>query len=91
VVNVGSADEVTVLDLAHRVLDQAGAPRPEACVEYSGGVEHVPFERVYGEGFVDPRRRRPDLARLVALTGFAPTRTLDDAIRDVLADLPARV
>jgi UDP-glucose 4-epimerase len=75
IVNVGSEEEVTVLDLAKRVAVEAGG----------GTVEHVPFERVYGEGFVDPRRRRPDLSRLVALTGFAPTRTLDDAIRDVLA------
>lgn len=82
VVNVGSDEEVTVLDLARRVLQEVGG---------SGGVEHVPFERVYGEGFVDPRRRRPALARLSHLTGFAPTRTLDDAIRDVLADVPTRV
>ena len=81
IVNVGSDEEVTVLDLARRVLAESGG---------SGSVEHVPFERVYGEGFVDPRRRRPDLARLNALTGFIPSRTLDDAIRDVLAGVPAR-
>jgi UDP-glucose 4-epimerase len=76
VVNVGSDEEVTILDLARRVLAASGS---------QAGVEHVPFERVYGEGFVDPRRRRPDLARLRALTGFAPQRSLDLAIRDVLA------
>jgi UDP-glucose 4-epimerase len=82
IVNVGSEEEVTVLDLARRVLAEAGG---------TGHVEHMPFERVYGEGFVDPRRRRPDLTRLRALTGFVPARTLDDAVRDVLAATPARV
>jgi UDP-glucose 4-epimerase len=82
VVNVGSDEEVSVLDLARRVLRESGG---------TGGVEHVPFERVYGEGFTDPRRRRPDVTRLNLLTGFTPARTLSDAIRDVLADVPARV
>ncbi len=76
VVNVGSDEEVTILDLASRVLAEAGG---------RGGVEHLPFERVYGEGFADPRRRRPDLTRLRALTGFRPRRSLADAVRDVLA------
>lgn len=76
VVNVGSDDEVTILDLARRVVEEAGG---------AGRIEHVPFERVYGEGFVDPRRRRPDLTRLRALTGFVAQRALADAVRDVLA------
>ena len=82
IVNVGSAEEVTILELARRVLAEAGG---------ASRIEHVPFERVYGEGFVDPRRRLPDLARLRALTGFAPAKTLDDAVRDALAATPARV
>lgn len=76
VVNVGGTEETSILELAHRVLARAGA---------TGGVRFVPFVEVYGEGFVDPLRRRPDVSRLVALTGFAPTKTLDDAIDDALA------
>lgn len=76
VVNVGSEEEVTVLALAQRVLALTGS---------RAGIEHVPLERVYGEGFSDPRRRRPDLRRLRELTGFQPARTLEDALRDVLA------
>jgi len=77
VVNVGSDEEVTILDLARRVLAASGS---------AGGLEHVPFERIYGEGFVDPRRRRPDLGRLRSLTGWQPTRSLDEAIQAVLAE-----
>ncbi len=76
VVNVGSDEEVTILDLARRVLSASGS---------DAGLEHIPFERVYGEGFVDPRRRRPDLTLLRSLTGFQPQRTLDEAVRDVVA------
>jgi UDP-glucose 4-epimerase len=75
VVNVGSDEEVKILDLARRVIEASGS---------KAGIEHVPFERVYGEGFVDPRRRRPDLTRLRALTGFFPARNLDDTIAATL-------
>ena len=81
VVNVGSVEEVAILDLAHRVVSAAGSASP---------IRHVPFEQVYGEGFVDPSCRRPDVSRLRALTGFIPRHRLEDAVADVIASLPAR-
>jgi UDP-glucose 4-epimerase len=70
-----------VLDVARHVLAASGS---------DAGVEFVPFERVYGEGFVDPPRRRPDVSRLRALVGWAPRRTLLHAVHDLLATVPAR-
>ncbi|MNC92467.1 hypothetical protein D3C83_89010 [compost metagenome] len=52
-------------------------------------IRFVPFEEVFGPGFLDPPRRRPDVSRLRALVGFAPTRTLLDAIDDALRDAHA--
>jgi len=78
VVNVGTTEEVAILDLAHTVLEEAGG----------GALEFIPFARVYGEGFQDPQRRVPDVGRLVALTGFAPRLTVRDAVRDLLAAVP---
>ncbi len=75
VLNVGSAHEVTVLELARLVIEEAGG---------RGEIEFIPFERVYGEGFVDPPRRVPDTARLERRIGFAPERDLRDAVRDLL-------
>ena len=78
IVNLGSDEEVTVLDVARRVAARVGRPR---------GWRHVDFERVHGEGFPDPRRRRPALDRLRSLLPtWRPSRTLDDAIDDVLAE-----
>jgi len=76
VVNVGSDEEVAVGDLARRVVAAAGTDAP---------IRLVPFADVYGEGFADPPRRRPDLGRLVALTGFARARGLADAIAGAVA------
>jgi UDP-glucose 4-epimerase len=79
VVNVGSDEEWSVLDLARRVLEETGS---------RAGLVHVPFAEVYGEGFEDFRRRRPDLTLLRSLTGFAPRRSVADAVRDLAAAAP---
>ena len=76
IVNVGSDEELSVLDLARRVLSAHGGP---------GDIELVPFERVYGPGFRDPSWRRPDLTRIRSWTGWRPQRSLDDAVYDVLS------
>jgi UDP-glucose 4-epimerase len=76
VVNVGSEEEVAIADLARAVAAEAGTGSP---------IRFVPFAQVYGEGFSDPRRRRPDVSRLREVTGFAPRRRLADAVRDALA------
>ncbi len=76
IVNIGSEDEITILELARRVAAAAGR---------NAGIEHIPFERVYGPGFRDPVSRKPNLAVLHELIDFAPRHDLDDAIRDVLA------
>jgi UDP-glucose 4-epimerase len=76
VLNVGASEPVSILELAERVLAATGA---------IGAVEFVPYERVYGAGFEEPATRRPDTTLLRELTGWRPRRTLEDAIRDVVA------
>lgn len=80
VVNLGSDDDVSVLELADKVNRLAGNTR---------GIEFIPYERVHGEGFRDPLVRRPDLRRLRTLTDLTPAYTLDETIRDALAAAPA--
>ncbi len=75
VVNVGSDEEVAIADLARLVVDVAGTGAP---------LRFVPFVDVYGPGFVDPLTRRPDVARLRRLTGFAPRLRLLDAVTDAV-------
>jgi UDP-glucose 4-epimerase len=81
VVNVGSEEEVSIADLARAVVSEAGTGSP---------LRFVPFEQVYGEGFSDPRRRRPDASRLRRLTGFVARRSLADAVRDAVSHARAR-
>ena len=44
----------------------------------------MPYEEAYGEGFEELGRRQPDTTALRELTGWAPQRTVDDAIDDVI-------
>lgn len=73
--NIGNPQEVSMLDLAHRVVELA---------ESSSQIVLVPYEHAYESGFEDMRRRVPDISRLSALTGFQPTLDLDAIIQRVL-------
>ena len=72
--NVGSDCEVSILELARRVIERTGS---------RSTVEHVPFEDAYGEGFEELGRRQPDTTALRALTGWQPLLTLDEVIDDM--------
>jgi UDP-glucose 4-epimerase len=74
--NVGSAERVRIIDLAHRVLGLTGS-RSE--------LEFVPHEEVYGLGIEDVLHREPSIEKIRAAIGWAPTRTLDDVLADVIA------
>ena len=57
-------------------------------IERSGskaGIRLVPYHEAYDEGFEELGRRKPDTSALRRLTGWSPTRTIDDAIDDVVA------
>ena len=74
--NVGSQTEIPVIDLARRVIAATGA---------DSGIEHIPYDQAYGEGFEELGRRRPETRAIRELTGWEPARTIDDAIADVVA------
>lgn len=69
IVNLGSDRETSILRLAEIVLAQTDS-RP--------GVRCVPKD------FADIRRRVPDLQRARQLLGWRPTRTLENAVQDVI-------
>jgi UDP-glucose 4-epimerase len=66
--NIGTDEEVTVLELALRVRD--------VC-QSSSAIEFVPYEDIYGSSFEDMRRRVPDLRKIHGAVGYKPEVTLD--------------
>jgi UDP-glucose 4-epimerase len=80
VFNIGSSEEITITALAEKIRDMAGKDAP---------IELVPYEEAYDPGFEDMRRRVPDTTKLRELTGWAPTRTLDDVLRETIDEAMA--
>ena len=77
VFNVGGDEEITMLDLARRVIRAAGT---------DSRIEMVSYEKAYGQAFDDLRRRVPLLDRVRAAIGFAPAFSLDQIVRAVVDD-----
>jgi UDP-glucose 4-epimerase len=83
VINVGNDEEVSIGDLADRIAAKCGGRSPVRRLEYGQAFP--------GGGFEDMRRRVPSLARIKALTGWAPARPLDAILDDVIADRRRRL
>lgn len=81
VFNVGSPEEISIRDLAQRVIEVTGS---------SSEIQLVPYDVAYESGFEDMQRRRPDISRINEIIGWSPTKNLDDILRDVKADLEER-
>ncbi len=73
-VNLGGAEEISMLSLADRIL---------AVTESDSPVVLVPYEEAYSSGFEDMRRRVPDNSLARELVGFVPSTPLDEMIRNV--------
>jgi UDP-glucose 4-epimerase len=82
VVNLGAHEEISMTELAERVIALAGS---------ASTIEYVPYAQAYEEGFEDMPRRVPDTTRARDLIGWRPTTGLDDVIKDVISAEIARV
>ncbi len=76
VFNIGSGEEVTILQLADRVKARA---------QSTSEIELIPYEQAYEKGFEDMRRRVPDVSKIQAAVGWQPTTSLDDTIDQIIA------
>lgn len=81
VFNIGSNEEITILDLAKRIIARSGS-RSE--------INIVPYERAYKPGFEDMRRRVPDTTKIKAMIGWQSTVRLDDTLDEVIAQFKGK-
>jgi UDP-glucose 4-epimerase len=75
VFNIGASEEISMLDLAHRVKSLTASDSP---------IELIPYDVAYEAGFEDMPRRVPDLTRIRELVGYHPTISLDEILRRVI-------
>ncbi|MFV9504985.1 MAG: NAD-dependent epimerase/dehydratase family protein [Oscillochloridaceae bacterium umkhey_bin13] len=76
VVNVGSTNEITIMQLAERV---------KALTDSVSPITLVPYAQAYAPGFEDMQRRVPDLSRAQTLLGWSPRLDLDTILKRVIA------
>lgn len=74
--NIGSTEEVSILQLAQRIRDRADS---------ASEIQLVPYEQAYQQaGFEDFRRRVPSIDKIREAIGWQPTTPLDETIDQII-------
>ena len=76
VFNVGNNQQVTIMELAKKVIELTGS---------SSTIEKIAYEKAYPEGFEDMQRRVPDISKIKQVLGWSPEINLDQIIKDIAA------
>ncbi len=71
VFNVGGTEEISIRELAGRVVEILGS---------RSAIQFVPYSQAYEPGFDDMRRRKPMVQKLTAAIGFHPSTALQTII-----------
>ncbi len=78
VINIGNDFEISINDLARRVIEETNS---------TSRITYVPYEEAYGEGFEDMERRVPNIDLIKDLVGWQPTRDLSTMIADISSEM----
>lgn len=76
VVNIGTDQEISIEDLAHRVKQRTNS---------NSQIDYIPYDQAYEQGFEDMQRRVPSLEKLEQLVSFRPATPLNEIIDRVVA------
>ena len=75
VYNVGGTEEITIMELAKKVIQATGS---------ASNVELVPYEEAFIKDFEDMQRRVPSIEKIKNLIGFQPKTDLNTIIKQVI-------
>lgn len=76
VFNIGSTYEISIYQLAKRVISLSGS---------QSEIIFTPYEKAYEPGFEDMLRRVPSIEKITQLTGFKPHFSLDESLQRIIA------
>jgi UDP-glucose 4-epimerase len=77
-VNIGVNQEISIYDLASKVIQKTNS---------QSAISYQSYDDAYAQGFEDMERRVPDNSLLRSLTGWKPTKNIDNIIDDLVAFL----
>jgi UDP-glucose 4-epimerase len=78
--NLGGFEEISIVDLAERVIKETGS---------SSRIEFVPYAKLT-PGFDDIARRVPDSSKLSKLTGWKAKSDLEKILKDTIKEVKSR-
>lgn len=79
IINVGNSDEeITIKALAELVKKKTSSNSP---------IKYIPYDKVYGKGFDDMARRKPDISKLRSLIEYAPTLGIEEIVEQVISHM----
>lgn len=76
--NVGGRGEVTIKELAEKVISKTNS---------QSRITFIPYSEAYPSGFEDMQRRVPDISKIKKVIGWEPNHTLDSIVDSVSASL----
>jgi UDP-glucose 4-epimerase len=76
VFNVGNTQQVSILELAKKVIEITGS---------KSVIEKIAYDKAYPSGFEDMQRRVPDISKIKQILGWEPKINLDQIIKDIAA------
>ncbi len=82
VFNLGGQGEISINDLARKVIEMA---------ESKSQIVHIPYDQAYEEGFEDMQRRVPDTSKAARMIGFKPTADLEVILEMVIKEFRGRL
>ena len=74
--NIGNEEEISIEDLAKKIIMMTGS---------LSRIVYIPYEKAYPDGFEDMQRRFPSVDRLWKLTKWKPTMKIDQILESVIA------
>lgn len=81
VYNIGSNEEISIEDLAERIIEISGSKSEK---------KRVSYEEAYGKPFDDMLRRQPCLDRIAETVGYKPRTSLEQILREVIEHMRKR-
>ncbi|MFC2043372.1 GDP-mannose 4,6-dehydratase [Chloroflexota bacterium] len=75
VYNIGSTEEITIHDLAKRIITLTNS---------ASEIQYIPYDHAYAPGFEDMQRRVPSLEKINRLIGYEPQYPLDNILKRVI-------
>jgi len=72
--NIGSTNEISIKDLAQKVIDVTGS---------NSQIVFKKHSEMFGDNFEEPARRVPDISKISKVIGWQPKKSLDAIILEV--------